>query len=714
MSKFFQRLPAHVVNGISVAIGIGLVQLLVTLMVGPLAALAATSGAVLASLADQPLAPHRTWRRVLSAGLTGCVVIVLTLLLRPFPLVLGLLVALVGFGSALVLAWGPRAGPLSFVGVLALVFTLATPAGLLPLAQQIGCSLLGAALYLGWAMLTSRLLQPRYRALALAEVLAATARLLRSRAALLAAEEAPPDDVSPLQAWIRDEAARDERVQAARDLLFAAATPQIQHQTQRQTALLLLAIELRDTLMTSDLDLDLLGLDAGALRVRQTLARHLHQVADALDTIHLALRLGQAFVPSAETSSQLAALAATPPFGADDARARLTTALLERRSHMERVLARMQALMQGAEPRVPLDRAELQLFVTLEGWPLAALRAQARLASPVLRHALRAGLALGSAYFIALALPWASHPYWLVLSVAVVLRGNLEQTLARLNARVAGTALGCLLVLGLAQLGVTALASAVFLVATGLAHSFAIARYLVTATAATVMALVQAHLADPAGGFDTQERLADTVLGALLAWAFCYVLPAWERRGTQHLVTRLLRSLDALAGEVLRWPEAATTTLALRLARREVYVTLGALAAAAQRSVAEPERVRLPLHVCASLLMHSHTLLAHLTSVRLLLATRSGELVRDAAQAALQQAGAALHRQLDPAGVADSDDAGLTTPSLDAATLAARALPVQPTEQALLPWLERRLQLGGLAAARVAQAARVLIASTRA
>jgi uncharacterized membrane protein YccC len=693
--KLLQRLPAHVVNGISVAVGIGLVQLLVTLLVGPLAALAATSGAVVASLADQPLAPHRTWRRVLSAGLTGCAVILLALLLRPYPLMLGLAVALVGFVSALALAWGPRAGPLSFVGVLALVFTLATPAGLMPLGVQVGCSLLGATLYLGWAMLTSRLLQPRYRALALAEVLVATARLLRSRAALLAAEEAVPDNVSPLQAWIRDEAARDERVQAARDLLFAAdATPQIQHQTERQNALLLLSIELRDTLMTSDLDLDLLGADAGALRVRQTLARHLHQVADALEAIHIALRLGQDFAPPAEASAELAALVATPPFGADDARARLTTALLERRRHMERVLARMQALMQGAE---------LQLFVTVEGWPLAALRAQARLASPVLRHALRVGMALGNAYFIALALPWASHPYWLVLSVAVVLRGNLEQTLVRLNGRVAGTALGCLLVLGLAQLGLASLASAVFLVAVAVAHSFVIARYLVTATAATVMALVQAHMAHPAGGFATLERLADTLLGALLAWAFCYVLPAWERRGTAHLVGRLLRSLDVLAAEVLRWPEAAATTLALRLARREVYVMLGALAAAAQRSSAEPEQVRLPLHVCASLLMHSHTLLA----------TRLDELERDAAQAALQQASAALHRQLDPVSVASSAEDGQTTSTLDAATLAARALPVQPAEQALLPWLERRLQLGGLAAARVAQAARVLIASTR-
>ena len=50
---------------------------------------------------------------------------------------------------------------------------------------------------------------------------------------------------------------------------------------------------------------------------------------------------------------------------------------------------------------------------------------------------------------IGLALPWGSHPYWLVLSVAVVLRGNLGDTLARRNARVLGTMLGCLVVVGL-------------------------------------------------------------------------------------------------------------------------------------------------------------------------------------------------------------------------------------------------------------------------
>ena len=69
--------------------------------------------------------------------------------------------------------------------------------------------------------------------------------------------------------------------------------------------------------------------------------------------------------------------------------------------------------------------------------------------SLVLRHAIRMSLALGTAYYLALALPWGSHPYWLVLSVGVVLRGSLGDTLARRNARVGGTVLGCLVVVAL-------------------------------------------------------------------------------------------------------------------------------------------------------------------------------------------------------------------------------------------------------------------------
>lgn len=59
-----------------------------------------------------------------------------------------------------------------------------------------------------------------------------------------------------------------------------------------------------------------------------------------------------------------------------------------------------------------------------------------------------------------------------------------------------------------------------------------------------------------------------------------------------------------------------------RLARLRAYDALGALAAAAQRSGAEPRRVQLPLTKMLLMLDHAYRLMAHLSVVRLTLANR--------------------------------------------------------------------------------------------
>jgi uncharacterized membrane protein YccC len=362
----------------------------------------------------------------------------------------------------------------------------------------------------------------------------------------------------------------------------------------------------------------------------------------------------------------------------------------------------------------------LQVFISTEGWPLAALRAQLTPKSPIFRHAVRLSLALGIAYFVGLALPWASHPHWLVLSVAVVLRGNLEQTLSRRNDRVLGTTIGCLLVLVLAQFGAPWLATLAFLTAVGIAHSFVTARYLVTAAAASVMALMQAHMAAPdAQSFGVFERIADTVMGAALAWAFSYVWPWWERRGIARLNARVLKSLRTLTSEVMRLPDPARPDLKLRLARREVYEAVGAIAAVAQRTGAEPERVQVPMYALAEMLTRCHVLMAQLVAVRLLLARRGAQLERAVAQKALADACLALHHALDnptmdgppPAGAAGAPMAlGAAVPSED---VDHTALPTALPDSAVLPWLRRRLQLATRAARRVGLAAQALNAAAR-
>ncbi len=360
----------------------------------------------------------------------------------------------------------------------------------------------------------------------------------------------------------------------------------------------------------------------------------------------------------------------------------------------------MHALLCGEQEDLPLSSAELRQFVAPEDWPLGVLRNHASIDSPVFRHAVRAALALGCAYCLALLLPWTRHPQWLVLGVAVVLRGNLQQTLARRNARIGGTVLGCVLVLLLSYVSSPDLLMLVFVIATGFAHGFVVERYLVTAVAATVMALLQAHLVTPAIGFPIGERLADTMLGALLAWAFSYVLPFWERRSLPQAIARTLKALQNYVRHALRTD--ADCRVAQRLARRRAYDTLGVLATALERSAFEPARVRPPERELALLLDHGHRLMAHLSMIRLLLTHRSAELDRPEATAALEDAKNALQASLAP-------DRSAESPAPALGPLAQDMLPAEAPAQNALPWLLWRLHVAVHDGNKAADAARAAL-----
>lgn len=700
-SRWMPRLPAHVVNGMTVAIGIGLLHPLIDALAGPNAAKLAVSGAICVSLSDLPGTLARSWRRMFTAAALTCLTALLIGLLRPLPLALGLAIVAVVFAAMMTMAWGPRAGPVSFAAILAIVFTMGLPPDqpVWPLALW---NLLGALVYLAWSLVVTAVLQAAYRRLALDAALRATAQLLRSRADLL---ELPGTDAAAsgrLQAWVQDEAALAERLQSARDLLFDA--PDLPP-ARNQTAALLRAIDLRDILLASRLDLDLLGNDSAAAHIRGALAHQLRQMAAHLDGAQAARRGAKAASSPSHGPITQAAVFGTHGIPVDDRRVRLLPALVDRVQHLRDGIEDIRQLLRGGDARLPLSRDQLRLFVAPTSWPPSALRAHLSMASPVLRHAIRAGLALGTAYYMALILPWASHPQWLVLSVAVVLRGNIEQTLSRRNLRVLGTMLGCLVVLVLAQVPSPGLLLLVFVGAVGLAHGFSVERYLVTATAGTVMALLQAHLVSPGSGFPVAERLADTLLGALLAWGFSYVLPSWERRGLPQAVTRALRALQEYADWALRAEPA--DTVAQRLARRQAYDALGAVATTLQRSAAEPGRVRSPVIELSTLLDHGQRLMAHLSMVRLMLAQHGTELDPQETMAAMQAADAALQAALQlaasPPGMAPVD-----LPVTDASGL--DLLPLQPPTDQPLPWLQRRLQAAVHDSQAVAHAARRVLA----
>ena len=683
-------LSHYVANGVVAAFGLLLVGVLVRATLGGPAASVAAIGVIVCIPPDQASAQKGKFWHLLPAAAIGVPLFFGVQMLHAQPVWLGLLLLPATFLSFLAAAWGKRGVPVAVSAMFSVIFSMAAAAraGVAqPLADTTYFAL-GAALYLGYAVAANALLNTRYRHQMLAATLLALVHLMRSQAAQLVHA---PTQGPRIGVLLQLQSALSDQLQSARDLLLESPeTPE----RQRLAAMLIGVIELRDHLLACQLDLDTITAHDSPtlLRLRAVL------LAMALDVEQLADALLRKREPSrfADHHGALRACEAAPHTDSPDL---LVRALASRMVHLNEGCMRLSALARGElAPDLPLIRATWQMFVSPAHWSWRPFLSLWRWDAPPLRHALRATLAIAFAYPLSLLLPWGSHAYWILLTIVVVLRGSLAQTLERRNARVLGTLLGCLLAGAIlwAQWPHWALLL-VLTLAQALAHAFMVRRYLVTAVAATVLGLVQAHLLSQGGHpvFEVAERMGDTLLGGAIAWAFSYVLPSWEQQQIPKLVLRTRVALARYARASLalgQTPGQDAPGLAWRLARRECFDSLSALVQAVQRSLAEPRAVRVPLEPLERIVNRGYQLLAQLTAIKTMLLTRRQRLQGAAVEHLLLQSSVALNSIL----------LGPTLPTLPASVPEQDTLP-DPFVGDLTPWLARRLQLAQQIAVPLAQ-----------
>lgn len=679
MLGWARRLPAHAVNGATVSVGIGLVQLVSSQLASPAFAQAASTGAVLASLPHLTGRALPTLRRTLVGGLLAALTGVATIATAGHTCWRTLAIASFSFLALLGMAWGARAASMVFSVILGLIFSLAQPRVQAPFSLAFG-SASGVAMYASFAFVSAKLLEPCYRRLAVFDCLDAAASVLRSRARVVGQAQLGDEGELETEArfgQVKEELRLAHALQNARDLVHPALTAP---GAALEGALLARIAELREIVLTARLDLELLGDDHAARFVRARLALGLRLLADGLSKLAQVQQGGRNH-RLARGSLQLELpdlLEATRLVEADDPRIRLLPVVAARLRYLREEVEAIAALLRGDAERSSLTDEPLGRHVADDDtWPLRALGSHLHLASPVFRHALRSSLAFAGVYALATALPWTTRPYWMLLSVAVVLRGTLDDTLSRRNARVLGTAIGCVAVAVLVPLAAEPALRLTFVASVGVAHAFVNVRYLLTAISATVMALLQAHFTAQRA-LPLVERLLDTVIGALFAWAFSYVLPSWERRTLPAAVERALEALRAYSSSALELHAARGEQ---RLARQRAYDALEVVAAALRRSAAEPARVRPPVKDLVVALDHAQRLMAHLSSLRSLLQRRAQRLPTADANDALAEARRAVDESL----------AGEPPRARRARRNSYDELPGLPVEQAPLPWLLRRI-----------------------
>lgn len=637
-------------NGLSVGVGLACLTTIVGALAGMPAAITAASGASTASVADTVCAHQAKPQQMLPAVASTLLVTTLVALSHASPLWLTVVVLLTTFTSIFWMAWGKRGGPQTFVMILTLVFQMAAfsqqPMSLAQAGQHILWVGLGAAGMALWSMLSIRVLARRYRTLALADSLQALAGMMRSQAQWTRSHQQGHIDGQreALLALIAQQAGIADVFQSARDLLYSqAGTAGCTALTRRQIEGLIHTVNLRDVVQACQLDLDRLPDHAGAQHIVARVAEQLLALADQLDGMALCWRTNRPWTPPTSPDITWPDALDTHP---------VLASLGRRCRHMQALVALIAQSHDDTHQAAPQAEQEaiLRTLVSPTQWTWPPLKAQLQRSSPVLRYAVRATLAIACADGLAHVLPWTSHPHWLLMTVAVVMRGNLEQTLARRDARVQGTLVGCLIASALlSSAGHTAWLFLALTIALSLAHGFVLINYRVTAAAGAVLALVQGHLFSPSSHpalLDAAERLGDTLIGAALAWAFSYVLPSWERQQLPRLAQRLMQAQAHYTHHALRWHLAHPRSSRRSLARREVYDVLWLLSQSLQRMGKEPRRNQAWAPALEALLVHSNRLISQLSAIKGLLTVRYQELDEAIVAPALQQAEAQIRASL--------------------------------------------------------------------
>jgi uncharacterized membrane protein YccC len=714
-------LSQYVANGFSVALGLLVISAGAHLWLGAIAASAAAVGVIVTAPPDLPGPRRGKFFQMLPAPLIGLPLFFLVQLLHSAPIRLGLVLVPATFVAFLAMAWGKRGIPIAIAVMFSMIFSMATPApsGMAETLQRTWHFGLGAGLYVIWATLANHALNSRYRVQSVSDVLYSLAALMRTEAT----QFTPRDDTSDIRETpapllgrlLREQAALADQLQATRDIVLESPrTPR----RQRLAAMLVIVLEMRDQLLASELDLDALKSHPAHAEALIEMRRVLEELADETTALGDSLLVGRQPEAVANRRPRLASihlpaeehLAHGMP---GPNAAMLARGLASRIGHINDEVLRLYAMARGdTEPNLAVVRANWQMFVSPTDWSLRPFLTLWRWDAPPLRHAIRAALAIATGYAIAVSLPWGSHDYWILLTIVVVLRGSLSQTLERRNSRVAGTLLGCVLAVGLLSAHPSPLLLLAFVtVSQAIAHSFAVRRYLITAVAATVLGLLQAHMLNTGAApiFALFERIADTLIGAALAWGFCYVLPSWERGQIPALVARTLTAQARHARLALGLGQLqavdSSPELEWRLARREAYDSLSALVQATQRSLSEPRAVQPPLEPLEHLQAHSYQLLAQLSAVKSMLVLRRDRLTPGEIEGPL-----ARTAQRIEAAIGTAPTTGPTLPESTGSTTVGGPIPLpDPFDNDISPWLLRRLDLATALATQLRDdAARIL------
>ncbi|ALF86965.1 MULTISPECIES: FUSC family protein [Ralstonia solanacearum species complex] len=699
----------YVSRGVRTATGVIGLTLLAMLAMDLQGAMVVSIGALCTSQMDLPSPLRHKFNELLACVLLTTLVTFIVAVATPYA-VLPAVIVVVSFLAGLMAVYGNKTLSLQFAALFVMTLTFTEEFAFREALEHTAQFFLGAAGYMVFAMAVAWSQRRRIKEQVLAECLYELAVYVERKAGFY---DTALDFDAQFNALVRQQISVADKQQVARDFVFRDNRGA---SDGRLVQIHMRMLDLYEYLLSTNTDYPLLRQWLADAEIMRLLRDIIERMRLDLEALAYAVGRDQPSPTPMSYDKEMAAIDAAVDeleHGHHAIPLEAIAALEESVATVRGAIRLMAQLHAATATQVELSsvllRPDMTPFLTRQKYELSLVLEAFNWRSPVLRFALRTAMAVAAGLWIADHLPYASHGYWVLLTIVVILKPTFSMTRQRNVDRVLGTLIGCVIAAVLLRyVHSTWLLLAALYLSTAASAAFVTVRYRYTAAAAAVQVLIQINLLLPGSKGAIGERLVDTLIGAAIATAFSYVLPAWEYRNLPKLVDDVLRTnrrfiesaRDLLLG-------ALKDDFAYRVQRKQFMDTLTGLIAAFARMLDEPKSRHRAVDNLNRFIVQNYLVAAHVAAVRILVSQRAQELdeadtralIGQTVEAALESLARAkerfdqaIHeggwgvrpRDTQELGAADFADQSARSRMIDAAT--------HPDSLSAMHLLERRLQ----------------------
>ncbi len=504
------------------------------------------------------------------------------------------------FGVSLLSVYGFRASMVAFSGHFALIMSFALLKSDLEIGLQLGLICAGGLWYLVLASLSHKIFENRSAAQNLADCIELTADYLKVKHQLLWNET--ENALALEQKMNRIQVALNEKHELLRELLYQKR--QREGQSNRTNRQLLIFLEVLDVYELA------LAINSDYEALKAQIPNHLHLTdsfknLSARSIVHLyalaeAIHKGSPLpLDSESTEMKVLCEETIQSYVIDVGLPEAREGALMLRNLMDYEYSQWQKVFSAKKiygnillgTETLLKRSERSKFIPTQDYDFKTFKAHFSLKSSVFRHALRltaamlVGLLVGRFFE-------HQNAYWILLTIAVILRPNFGLTKKRAVQRILGTLGGAViasLVLFLFNsktlFGFLAVPS-IFVGLVFLQKNYRIAATFITMAVLFFYGVLVDNTIEI-----IKYRVLDTLIGALIAFLSVYLLwPSWEQSNIKEILDKAHNGCNKYLLQIKELYTTKTSpSTAYLLARKQAFLENGNLMAAFQRLTEQPK-----------------------------------------------------------------------------------------------------------------------------